>query len=124
MGILLAFISCILAAILIPFAIIYECVTLIRFSSISDYFLNIAIAIDELGNVACQSLFNDTLRKKGGYKFGTIGETISGCLGVNEYFGTLTFLGKCVVGMLERIQPNHCRISINTVLHPEIPVLE
>lgn len=124
MGILLAFISCLLAALLIPIGILWECITLRAFDPISNYFLNIAIAIDEMGNVSCQGMFNYFLIKKTGYKFGTIGETISGVLGVNQYYNTLTYLGKGIAWILGRIQPNHCRISINPILHPEIPSLK
>ena len=122
MGILLAIVSAILATILMPIGMIYECITLMRFSSISDYFLSIAIAIDESGNVTCQGLFNDLLRTSKGYKFGQIGETISGVLGVNQYYGTLTFLGKCLVGILNKIQTEHCLKSINPIFHPEINI--
>ena len=115
MGILLAIIASLLAKILEPIGIIWECVTLRAFSPISTYFTDVAISIDETGNVTCRSMFNDLLRKKDGYKFGVITETISSVLGTLQFYGKLTFLGKCVAGILDRIQADHCRISINPI---------
>jgi len=112
MGILLAFIAAILGIIIIPIGIIYEIFTLIRFSNVSDYFLNIAISIDQLGNVACQGLFNDVLIKKEGFKFGNPDETISSVLGRNYQKNTLTYLGNGIRWILDKIQKGHCVNSI------------
>lgn len=112
MGILLAIVAAFMTVIITPFGIIYECITLMRFSTISEYFFNIAVSIDQMGNVTCQGLLNDTLRKKEGFRFGDPDETISSVLGRNQQAGTLTFLGKIVAGTLNRIQPDHCIKSI------------
>jgi hypothetical protein len=112
MGIILAFIAVILTVIIAPFALIYEIITLVRFSKVSEYFLNIAIGIDQLGNVICQGLFNDILIKKEGFKFGNPDETISSVLGRNYKTNTLTILGGLIRWILDKIEPNHCVKSI------------
>lgn len=112
MGILLAFIAVILTIIVAPFALIYEIITLVRFSKVSDYFFNIAISIDQLGNVVCQGLFNDLLISKDGFKFGNPDETISSVLGRNYLTNTLKPLGRLLRWILDKIEPNHCVKSI------------
>lgn len=113
MGILLAFVATLLAFILIPIGVIYEIITLFRFSKISKYFYQIAISIDQLGNVACQGLLNDVLIKKNGWKFGNPDETISSVLGKNYVAGTLTFIGNGLRWTLDQIDENHCIKSID-----------
>lgn len=71
------------------------------------YHLNIAISLDQLGNVLGGPLFNRTLRKKGGHKFGHPDETISFVLGENKESGHLTKLGKFIADKLNKIDPNH-----------------
>lgn len=112
MGILLAIIAVILSMLIIPIGVIYEILTLIRFSKISDYFFNIAVSIDQLGNVSCQGLFNDILITKDGFKFGDPDETISSVLGRNYQTKTLTGLGNSIRWILDRIEEDHCVKSI------------
>ena len=112
MGILLAFIAVILTVIIAPFALVYEIITLVRFSKVSEYFFNIAISIDQLGNVVCQGLFNDLLITKDGFKFGNPDETISSVLGRNYKTNTLKPIGKFIRWVLDKIEPNHCIKSI------------
>lgn len=114
MGILLAFIAVILSMIIIPIGVVYEIFTLIRFRKISDYFFNIAISIDQLGNVACQGLLNDTLINKEGFKFGNQDETISSVLGRNYQSKTLTILGESIRWILDGIEKDHCVNSIGS----------
>ena len=112
MGILLAFIAVILTVLIAPFALIYEIITLVRFSKVSEYFFNIAISIDQLGNVVCQGLFNDFLITKEGFKFGNPDETISSVLGRNYLTGTLKPTGKVLRWILDKIEKDHCVKSI------------
>lgn len=46
------------------------------------------------------------------YKFGKVQETISSVLGKNQRDGTLTALGKLIAGMLDFLDPDHCKESI------------
>ncbi len=75
--------------------------------SASVYFWEIAIAIDELGNTICQDLFNNTMRKKGGHKFGNSDETISQVLGELKKENKLLPIGKALAWVLNKIDENH-----------------
>lgn len=114
MGILLAFVAVILTIIIAPIAMIYEIITFFRFSTISKYFFNIAISIDQLGNVVCQALLNDLLVKKDGFRFGNPDETISSVLGRNHLTKTLYPLGRGLRWTLDKIQKDHCVKSIGS----------
>ena len=76
------------------------------------YFVHIAVSIDQLGNVVCAPLFNCTLIKKTGYKFGNVDETISSVLGKNELTNTLTFIGKGLCAFLNILEKNHVQKAI------------
>ncbi len=67
----------------------------------------IALGIDQLGNVVCKHLFNITLIKKDGYKFGNEDETISSAIGKNKKINTLTFTGRLLDWFLDIIDKNH-----------------
>ena len=71
-----------------------------------------AVAGDQFGNVACQALLNVTLIKKGGIKFGNPDETVSGVLGKNKEWETLTGIGKFIAGVLNKIEKNHVEKAI------------
>lgn len=86
-----------------------------KFTKLSDYPYGIAHTIDILGNIVCGDLFNITMIKHGGYKFGTRTETISSALGKNKQTNTLTKLGKCIANILDLIDPNHCIKSIQHI---------
>lgn len=110
-----------------------------QFSRFSDYPYGIAHTIDILGNIICGDLFNVSLIKHGGYRFGVRTETISSALGKNlkgvfiweyrfitikifrfhriiqvtyKYSPKLTKAGNCIANILDAIDPNHCIKSI------------
>ena len=119
MGFLLFIISIILTIITVPFGIAYTVIKLsfrlkfaVLFRISNGYFYKIALAIDQMGNVAMQDVFNDILIQKPGHKFGDEDETISSVLGRNELTNTLTDLGKALVKFLDFIDPNHALNSI------------
>jgi hypothetical protein len=80
-------------------------VKILRTSSV--YFWQIALAIDELGNTVCQDLFNDTMRAKGGHRFGNSNETVSHVLGKLKAEGKLLPLGKFLAWILNKIDKYH-----------------
>mgnify|MGYP001589413376 CR=1 FL=1 len=80
--------------------------------SASVYFWQIAIAIDELGNTICQDLFNNTMRAKGGHKFGNSDETISHVLGKLKKENKLLPLGKALAWILNKIDENHVEDAV------------
>ena len=76
------------------------------------YFRSTAVNIDKFGNREFRKLWNLTLRKSNGYKFGNVEETISSALGKNERDGTLSTAGKSLVWILDKIDKNHSLKSI------------
>ena len=63
---LLFTISVVLFTILAPLGLITELIKVLS-KGFNNFFLKIAISIDQLGNVVCQTLFNLTLIKKDEY---------------------------------------------------------
>lgn len=114
------FILAILLVLLVsPFAIICTIVMLFirdsreKYNNLSDLFFAMAYSIDMFGNILCSQLFNITLIKHNGYKFGERRETISSVLGKNILTNTLTRTGKVLSNILDFIDTNHCINSID-----------
>ena len=80
---------------------------------LNGYFRNEALAIDRFGNSQYRSLFNTWFVKEKGYKHGNINETISSVLGKNQRDETLTKFGMLITKILDRMDENHCKDSIN-----------
>lgn len=79
----------------------------------SGYFRSEAVNVDRYGNFSYRGILNATLIKKNGYQFGDFAETISSVLGKNQRDGTLTTAGKILVFILDKIDKEHCKKSIN-----------
>jgi hypothetical protein len=78
------------------------------YSNRKKYLYNIAVGIDQLGNVVCGELFNLTLIYPSSiHKFGNEDETISSVLGKNKRANTLTVLGRLLDMLLEAIDKDH-----------------
>ena len=78
-----------------------------------QYFLKMAISIDQLGNVVLQDLFNDILiTTKSQHSFGDEDETLSSVLGKNKATQSLTKFGTLLANFLDWIDPNHVLNSI------------
>lgn len=80
---------------------------------LDGYFRNEALAIDRFGNSQYRSLFNAWFVAEKGYKHGNINETISSVLGKNQRDETLTKFGMLIAKILDRMDENHCKESIN-----------
>ena len=120
-GALLFFISIVLMALTAPLGFIYGLLySLFKsgFRGIGEYFLKIAVSIDQLGNVIMQHLLNTLWIKRGGYQFGNRDETISSALGKNKRLGTLTAFGRLIDTILDKIDPNHSLNSIDYYIEP------
>lgn len=76
------------------------------------YFRSTAVNLDKFGNREFRTLWNETLRKKSGYKFGNPEETISSALGKNQRDKTLTNAGKSLAWILDTLDKDHCVKSI------------
>ena len=85
-----------------------------KLQTLSIYFLEVAISIDNTGNVMMQHLLNDMLlvKKEPTYYFGNKKETISSVLGKNELTNTLSVLGKALNSFLNAIDNGHALNSI------------
>ncbi len=121
-GFLLFLVSIILFILTTPFGFIYGLgYTLLTnsFRGLGGFFLEIAVSIDQLGNVIMQHMLNLFWVKKGGYKFGNGDETISSVLGKNKIQKTLTGFGKFMVAILDTIDKNHVLDSIDYYVEPK-----
>ena len=97
--------------------VLYLPLTIINYFIVFDkgYFRDSAVTIDKLGNREFRTLFNKTLIKENGYRFGNILETISSVLGKNERDKTLSRTGKVLVFILNTIDKDHCAKSITDI---------
>jgi 8-oxo-dGTP diphosphatase len=114
-GLLLFIVAKVLIAILYPIGFTYSIITTwvkSGWGAVDAYLFRCAVASDQHGNVYLAKLFNDTLRKQGGYAFGNEDRTISHVLGKNKELGTLTFTGKVIEKILDLIDPGHSEKSI------------
>lgn len=108
MGFLLSVIAFILLLILAPIGIVLSLL-----KQPKNYFLRIAISLDQLGNVICAEPMNSLFLKDWSEnKFGSPDETISSVLGKNQVAETLTNKGKILVHLLHVIDNNHSIKSI------------
>jgi hypothetical protein len=87
-----------------------------KLKSLSVYFLEVAISIDNTGNVMMQHLLNDFLliKQKETYYFGNKKETISSVIGKNSLTNTLSPLGKALNAFLNWIEKDH---SFNSIIY-------
>ena len=83
---------------------------------LSIFFLDMAIAIDNTGNVLMQFLLNDLLliKHKDSYFFGNKKETISSVIGKNSLTHTLSPTGRALNSLLNWIDKNH---SLNSIIY-------
>ncbi len=79
-------------------------------------FRSVAIWIDQIGNSVCRDMLNRLLITSGWYSFGKVQETISSVLGKNQEAWSLTRIGGAIVAVLDRINPGHCRESIQNFI--------
>lgn len=87
-----------------------------KLKSLSVYFLEVAISIDNTGNVMMQHLLNDFLliKQNETYYFGNKKETISSVIGKNSLTNTLSPLGKALNAFLNWIDKDH---SFNSIIY-------
>lgn len=126
-GLLLFLISIVLLVFTGPLGLLYGVLhSMARkgFTGLGEYLLQVAISIDQLGNVLMQHLLNGLWIRQGGYPFGNRDETISSALGRNKRNGTLTAFGRAIDALLDRIDPNHSLNSIDYYIEPSSQVIE
>ena len=86
-----------------------------RVHSLSVYFLELALALDNAGNVLMQHVLNDALliKNQSTYLFGNKMETISSVIGKNLVTLTLSPTGHLLNNFLHWIDKDHSLNSIN-----------
>lgn len=113
------FASVSLAIVLFPLGIIVTIILLFfkdpreYFVNTSDYPFGISYGIDVLGAIICGDLFNVILIKKGGYKFGKLGDTISYVIGRNILINKLTIAGLILNSFLNLFEKDHALKAVN-----------
>jgi 8-oxo-dGTP diphosphatase len=111
-------IAMILFFITAPFGFLYavirqSCIKSVN--SLSVYFLELALALDNAGNVLMQHVLNDMLliKNQKTYLFGNKMETISSVIGKNLLSHTLSPMGLALNAFLHWIDKDHSLNSIN-----------
>lgn len=121
-SLLVLIIAVILCLILLPVGFLFTLVGLLCFQNkkpyrLGIYFLLVSVALDQLGNVVCAYVFNDTLIKKGmGADFGNPDETISSVIGKNKKAGNLRTAGKILDWILSKFERDH---SVKWIENPK-----
>jgi hypothetical protein len=105
-GFVLLIAALVLSVVLLPIGFTFQVIATL-FRSIDTYLFQMAKSIDQHGNLVCAELFNLTLIKRKGYKFGDMDKTISYALGRNAETKTLTYLGKKLCKLLDIIEKDH-----------------
>ena len=87
-----------------------------KIKTLQIYFIEVALALDNAGNVIMQHLLNDTLliNNTNTYQFGNKKETISSVIGKNHLANTLSPLGKALNSFLNFIDKDH---SLNSIIY-------
>ena len=114
MGFILAFIAVFFTYLFSPFLIIYGMVISCSLRTMNDYFFNIAVAVDRLGNVIAGPFLNHAAITPRGYKYGNGKETISSGTGKNHIKQPREFrlFGRSIRYYLDQIEKDHCVNSI------------
>ena len=94
-----------------------------KIKTLQIYFIEVALALDNAGNVIMQHILNDTLLVKNTntYQFGNKKETISSVIGKNHLTNTLSPLGKALNSFLNFIDKDH---SMNSIIYDVKAFLE
>lgn len=73
----------------------------------SDYLWRLATSIDQTLNACLVFPLNDFMRYPGGNNYGNPDETISGATGKNQLSNSLTWFGKAVNWVLNKLEKDH-----------------
>ena len=116
MSLLLFIIALILVMIFFPIGIVFTVVKsfiLLNVKYVNEYFLDLAISLDQFGNVSMAGLLNVIfISRSSTDKFGNPDETISSVLGKNKKTGKLIYLGIKLDCLLDKLDKDHSIKSI------------
>ena len=122
-GILMSLVLFCIALLLVittaPFGFLYALIRQTvssKTKSLNIYFIEMALVLDEVGNVTMQHLLNDLLliQKEHTYLFGNKNETISSVIGKNSLTNTLSPLGRALNSFLNFLDKDH---SLNSIIY-------
>lgn len=115
---IIEFIIFLIAWILIlPLTLLNLFAVLVKYSSVTKYFINTSRNIDIFGNKEYRTLFGySLLSNKSTNEFGK-DETISSVLGKNQENKTLSITGKILVWILDKLDKNHCQKAAESYKH-------
>ena len=74
--------------------------------------LDLAVSLDQFGNVVCKNLFSITLTKGPSYTFGNPDETVSFVIAINKRRGTLNKVGIFLGKVLDFMDKDHLTKAI------------
>jgi 8-oxo-dGTP diphosphatase len=119
MSFVLFCIALLLVMITAPFGFVYALIRQTcssKSQSLNMYFIEVALVLDEVGNVTMQHLLNDILliKKEDTYFFGNKNETISSVIGKNSLTNTLSPLGRALNSFLNFLDKDH---SLNSIIY-------
>lgn len=98
---------------ILPLTLINFVLVWLQYGTPKGYFLSSAVSIDRWANREFRTTWNAFLiTPKSKHFFGNIDETISSVLGKNKRDKTLSFTGRCLAGLLDFLDKNHCEKSI------------
>lgn len=80
----------------------------------NNFFLRMAVSLDMFGNVVNARFLQLTMTKKPIYLFGEYGETVSFVLGMNAKVNNLTWFGRFIVWVLDKLDKDHCKKAIDS----------
>lgn len=115
-AILLLLIAFALFIALTPFAFLFGTISAIGKNELKSYWFRCAISIDKLGGSVGSYFFNVLLIKPNSYLFGNDKETISSVLGKNEKTNNLTLVGKILNLLLNALEKEHSKKSIDFIV--------
>lgn len=80
--------------------------------TMNNFFMSTAVDIDKFGNRNFRTVLNTVMIKDSKSLFGNWNETISSVLGKNQRDGSLTKSGRALCTLLDLLDKDHCKKSI------------
>lgn len=122
---LVALIGIVLTVVLIPFTFVWKWITFGLKNALS-YLGDIAISIDQTGNVYLKEALNRWTIRRGveQYFYGDDDDTISYVVAMNFYKGNLNKFGLMIARMLEKAENNHLRKAIHSKIKRDFESLD
>ena len=114
MGYLLGVIARLIFIAFLPLAIIATLIVRIsNYKKLDSHLYNIALSIDQLGNVVYRDIFKALfITQYSTFDFGNADHTVSYVIAVNKRNGNLTIIGYFVGWLLDKIDKDHLKKAL------------